>query len=62
MVAILELIGFLGTLGGLTLLSQATMGVGVIGASASLLILARLLQADRQHKAIMAELEKLNNK
>lgn len=44
-------------LAGFLFLSEATTGVGIIAAAGVLGIWARLVQADRQHKQVMAALE-----
>ena len=44
-----------GIIGGL-LLSQATTGVGIIGGACLLGILARIVQAERQHRQVIADL------
>jgi hypothetical protein len=51
MVTLLEILAVLAGLFGLISLSQATLGVGVIGFGCLLAILARLAQAEAHHKA-----------
>jgi multisubunit Na+/H+ antiporter MnhC subunit len=43
---------------GFFLLSEATMGVGIIGLAAIIAVYARLVQAGEQHRKLMAQLKK----
>lgn len=56
--ALLAVAALLGALLGGLVLSQATLGVGVIGVSAVLAILGRMLQAAGNHADLMALLER----
>jgi hypothetical protein len=51
MVILFEVLALLAGLGGLASISQATLGVGMIGFGCLLAILARLAQAEAHHKA-----------
>lgn len=54
MYQLLVTFSILALLGGFLFISEATMGVGVIGFGCGLGILARIAQAGAQHKAAMA--------
>ena len=55
----LIVLGLLAAAGGLLSLSEATTGVGIIGFGCFLGVLARIAQADKQHKASIEKLGKL---
>jgi membrane-bound ClpP family serine protease len=57
MVAILVLVAVLGLLVGVTSLSNATAGVGIIGAACLLAIFARIAQAGQQHDRLIKALK-----
>lgn len=54
---ILVLLSMLAGGGGLLLLSQATLGVGIICGGCLLAILARMAQAAHQHRELIRKLE-----
>ena len=49
----LVILGILVVLGGILSLTQATMGVGLIAIGCFLAILARLAQAEAQHRQVL---------
>jgi hypothetical protein len=58
MAALLRVVALLGGLAGLTSLSNATMGVGIICFACLLAILARMSQADAHQRELKSLLEK----
>jgi hypothetical protein len=54
---LLQAFAVIAGLAGLLFMSQATAGVGLIGFGCLLMILARIQQAERHHKAAAAALE-----
>jgi hypothetical protein len=56
--ALLAVTALLGALIGSQMLTQATLGVGVIGVCAVLAIVGRMLQAAGNHARLMALLER----
>lgn len=57
MAVLFVLLSVLAAMAGLLFLSEATTGVGIIGLACYFGILARIGQADAQHKKLMAAIE-----
>jgi len=55
MTAILVLIGLLGLAVGALMLTEATMGVGIIAGAACLFILARIVQAEAHTRKLLQD-------
>lgn len=55
MVGFLVLLSVLAGVVGFMLLTEATLGAGIIGVACLLGVLARLAQADQHHKTLMRE-------
>ncbi len=62
MPGLLVLLSLIAVFIGFFFLSEATMGVGIIGIAGVLMVLARIAQSDRQQKAILAKLDASNQK
>lgn len=59
MIIFLIVLGLLAVVVGSNMLTQATLGVGVICGACFLLILARIAQAHEQHKDLLKRLDSI---